>query len=84
MSRWATLLKLHLLDRARRAIGGTGRTIAAGAVLVVFYPSARHGDASAAAAGLENVEILPAPGGNIYVVGEAAGGDWSLEVDEIG
>lgn len=61
-----------------------GASAPAGAVLVVFYPSARHGDASAAAAGLENVEILPAPGGNIYVVGEAAGGDWSLEVDEIG
>ncbi len=61
-----------------------GEAAKAGASLAVFYPSSKHGEAGTGSTGLRNVEIIPAAGGNIYVVGEAIGGDWTLDVDEVG
>jgi len=61
-----------------------GEAAPAGSLLVLFYPSSGHGAATTESTGLEGVEILPAAGGNVYVVGTAVGGDWSIGVEEAG
>jgi len=61
-----------------------GESAPVGSLLVVFYPVSRHGTATTASTGLDGVEILPAAGGNAYILGTAVGGDWSIEISAAG
>jgi len=72
----------HLLentfDYAGGAFSARGTNASAGDELLAFYPSARYGAPRLTASGLGDLRNIPAPGGNLYLVADAAGGDWSL------
>jgi endoglycosylceramidase len=53
----------------------------AGTELLAFYPGARHGEPTVATSGLRDVQILLAPGDNLYIVARSTGGDWSLATE---
>jgi endoglycosylceramidase len=59
-------------------LDAAGSNAAAGAELVVFYPSSRHGEPNITSSGLEQLTVLDAPGGNAYVAARASGGSWVL------
>ena len=67
-------------DRASGAFSASGRGAAAGSQLLAFYPGSLHGEPTLTTSGLADVQILIAPGDNLYLVGRATGGDWSLAV----
>jgi hypothetical protein len=72
----------HLLennfDSASGAFSAQGTNASAGGELLAFYPSARHGAPQLTASGLADLRAIPAPGGNLYLVANAVGGDWSV------
>ena len=55
-----------------------GTAAPAGAELLAFYPASHAGERTLATTGLTDVQQLPAPGANRYIVAHAAGGDWSI------
>jgi endoglycosylceramidase len=57
-------------------VSGIGAPL--GAELVVYYPSAKHALHLAAAEGLSIPITYPAPAGNVYVVAQATGAEWSI------
>jgi endoglycosylceramidase len=65
----------------------TGRFSARGAgagtdsELVAFYPAFRHGEPTLTTTGLAEVQLLLAPGDNLYVVARTTGGEWSVAAE---
>ena len=49
----------------------------AAAELLAFYPGSRHGEPTLTTSGLDDVQIVLAPGDNLYLIARATGGDWS-------
>ncbi|MEO8602548.1 MAG: cellulase family glycosylhydrolase [bacterium] len=71
-------LEVTSFDFASGAFSAEGSGAGAGVEVLAFYPAARYGAPRLFGAGLEVLRALPAPGGNIYIVGRAVGGDWTL------
>ncbi len=67
-------------DPGAGAFTASGKAAAPGSQLLVFYPGALHGEPELNTVGLEDVHTVIAPSDNLYVVGRATGGDWSLFV----
>ena len=55
-----------------------GQRRRAGVELLAFYPAARSARRMVTASGLDELRTIAAPGGNLYLVARATGGDWSL------
>lgn len=49
--------------------------------LVAFYPASRHGEPTLTTTGLAEVQLLLAPGDNLYVVARTTGGEWSVAAE---
>jgi endoglycosylceramidase len=62
------------------AFTARGTAAPAGAELLAFYPSARHGEPTLTSSGLSDVRFVLTRSDNLYIVARAAGGDWSLSV----
>ena len=65
-------------DFAGGSFVASGSGADAGVELLAFYPAARYGTPMLESSGLVDLRTLPAPGGSVYLVAHAAGGDWSL------
>jgi endoglycosylceramidase len=63
------------------AFSARGTDARAGTELLAFYPGSRHGEPTLATTGLSDVQILLAPGDNLYVIARSTGGDWSLATE---
>ena len=59
-------------------LDASGSDARAGQELLAFYPASRLGTPRLDTTGLEDVRVVPAPGGNAYVLARATGGSWSL------
>ncbi|MFN8640663.1 MAG: hypothetical protein U0802_02995 [Candidatus Binatia bacterium] len=74
----------RLLETTFDPLAGTltarGTEAAAGVELLAFYPSRRLGAPGITANGFDAFRVVPAPSGDAYLVGIAAGGEWSLSV----
>jgi endoglycosylceramidase len=58
----------------------SGSNAPAGAQLLAFYPTSLKGSPTVESQGLDQMQHLSAPGGNIYVNARASGGNWTLEL----
>jgi endoglycosylceramidase len=67
-------------DPASGGFRASGAAPASGTELVVFYPSSRYAAPSPRTTGLTGVRLLPAPGGNDFVVASSVGGDWTVSI----
>ncbi|MBY0279750.1 glycoside hydrolase family 5 protein [Candidatus Binatia bacterium] len=56
----------------------SGRAAASGTELLAFYPRARLGMPRVSTSGLDDARFALAPGGNVYLLGTATGGAWSI------
>jgi endoglycosylceramidase len=68
-------------DPATGAFSAHGADAASGTPLLAFYPASLHGTPALTSSGLDDLQMLPAPGANLYVVGRAAGGAWMLQTE---
>ena len=65
-------------DHESGALEASGSAASSGQELLAFYPAARIGAPVVESTGLEDVRVVPAPGGNAYLLGRATGGAWSI------
>jgi hypothetical protein len=65
-------------DDSAGRLTARGRAAEPEVELLPFYLQSRFGELVADTAGLTDLRVLQAPGGNAYVLARAAGGEWSL------
>lgn len=65
-------------DEAGATFEAAGADAPAGAELVAFWPSGKHGAPALAGSGLDDLRAIAGPGAQTWVVGRARGGAWSV------
>ncbi len=65
-------------DAASGAFTARGTAATAEQDVLVFYPASQHGEPTLTTSGLANLQVILAPGDNLYLVARATGGDWLL------
>ncbi len=70
-------------DEAAATFEAQGADAPAGAELVAFWPSSKHGEPTLSGNGLDDLRAVAGPGGQSWVVGRARGGAWSLSASGI-
>lgn len=65
-------------DPASGAFTARGTGAAAGGELLIYYPASHHGEPTLTTSGLAEVQVILAPGDNLYLVARTTGSDWSL------
>lgn len=66
-------------DEAAGTFEAAGANAPAGAELVAFWPSSKHGTPSVSGGGVDDLRVVSAPGGQAWIVGRARGGAWTLD-----
>ena len=56
---------------------GSGATV--GSELVAFYPASIQGTPQLSSTGISALRTVPAPGGNVYIVGTASSDAWTMQ-----